>query len=175
MATFTMAIGSMTKLMATVHMRTMRMLSMSAPGAKTNNMVTELRHGRTPASMKETSNGAKNTALALSGGPMAPATSVNSATTTSMERVCTLGLMAENMKESGSSTGCTAKERLLGLIFESTLVSTKKIRNMATASSSGQTVDATEESGRMESNMAKVHMSAQTAERGMENGKMEKE
>jgi hypothetical protein len=92
-----------------------------------------------------------------------------------MEKVCILGLTTGNMKVNGKPIKCMGRALSLGLMAESTLESTPKIKRRGMVNLSGQMEDAIEVNGLMENNMEKEHISPVEVRRNMENGKRERE
>lgn len=76
---------------------------------------------------------------------------------TSTEKVFTLGLTVENMKENGELTRCMEKEPLVGLMVVNILDNMLKTKSVVTVNSYGQIVDVTEENGLTVNNMEKEH------------------
>ena len=103
--------------------------------------------GQTLQNMKVIMNMEKNTVLVLSSGLRIHYTSVSFTTIIFMGEASILGLIIENMKESGELTKCMGKERLPGLMEESMWESMPKTRKRATESSSGLMEDAIEANG----------------------------
>jgi len=144
---FTRAIGKMIRLMAGGYMSTWMEPNTSEIGKMIDNMVMAWKLGQTPQNMKVIMNMVKNTVLELLNGLKIHYTLVSFTTIIFMGEASILGLIIENMKESGEQTKCMEKERLPGLMEESMLESMPKTRKRAMENSSGQMEDAIEENG----------------------------
>lgn len=171
MVTAIMAIGLMIKLMVVEPTNTWTEPNTLVIGKKTNNMVTESKHGLMLQSTKVIMSSERSTVSVLSNGLTALHILENSIVIISTEREFTLGPMQENMKGNGELTKCMARELSPGQTAVSILVSTLKIRRRAMVNSYGLMVDATGESGLTENNMARAHMLQVPVKRNMESGK----
>jgi hypothetical protein len=84
-------------------------------------------------------------------------------------------LHTDQVKVNGKPIKCMGRAHLLGLMAESTLESTPKIKRRGMVNLSGQMEDAIEVNGLMENNMEKEPISPVEVRRNMENGKRERE
>jgi hypothetical protein len=144
-------------------------------GEKTSNTGSELRPGLMVLAMKVTMSMERNMALEPSSGLITPCISANFTTTTSMEKVFTLGQTAESMRASGETIRCTGEAPSHGLMEENTSESTLMIRNMAMESSSGQMVAHIREIGKVVNSTEKEYISRVKAQRNMASGKKARE
>lgn len=138
MATFTKATGKMTRQMAKARTFTWTAPSIRANGVTINKMDMELRLGQTVPVTRALICTGKSTEQAPSDGRITACLSENFIIITSTVRASTCGATAANMRATGRVTECTEAVPSHGVTAVGTLVSTTKIKRMATESSSGQ-------------------------------------
>jgi len=120
METFTKASGLTTKLTEREHIFIWTEQSILVNGEKTSSTGSEWRPGLMVLAMKVTTSMERSMAREPSSGPITPCTLANFTTTTSMEKVFTLGQTAESMRASGGTTRCTGEAPSHGLMAENT-------------------------------------------------------
>lgn len=116
MATFTMAIGKMTKPTVSVFISISKELNTKDIGKMTNNMVKEKRNGRMARNTKAHTNTAKKKVSVRLTGPMDRVTRATSSIIISMEKELTNGRMDASSLVNGKTTKCTDEVCSSGLM-----------------------------------------------------------
>lgn len=111
---------------------------MSVLGSKTSSTVKVLRDGPIMHPMRESIHMARSTDLACSSGQTGPPTMESSEITILKAEECISGLMAEYTQAIGSTTRCTARASLPGLMADAMKATMHQIRRRAMESSNGK-------------------------------------
>jgi len=108
-------------------------------------------------------------------GKMDLLTTEDSTTTISMEKALTDGPIKDSLKVTGKTIKCMEKVSSLGMMVEHIKEIMKMIRNTVMVFSNGQTEEAIKVNGKTANNTAKAGTKVAKAKKNTEDGKKEKE